>query len=48
MNKDEEAILSLIIRLIGKPSLPSLGTLWMCCEDGLGAENHLLLFVKLK
>jgi hypothetical protein len=37
MNKNEEAILSLIRELIGKPSLPSLGTLWMCCGNGLEA-----------
>jgi hypothetical protein len=48
MNKKMEANLSLIIKLIGKPSLPSLGTLWMCCEEGLGANYHPLLFVKLK
>jgi hypothetical protein len=48
MNKKMEANLSLIIKLIGKSSLPSLGTLWMCCEEGLGANYHPLLFVKLK
>jgi hypothetical protein len=44
MNKDEEVIVSLIIRLIGKSSVLSLVTLWMCCGVGLGAENPPLLF----
>jgi hypothetical protein len=47
MNKNEEDILSLIIRLIGRPPLPSLGTLWMCCGDGLGAQNHPCCFVQI-
>jgi hypothetical protein len=39
MNKNGEAILHLIISLIGNPSL---------FGNGLGAEIHPLLFVKLK
>jgi hypothetical protein len=43
MKKSGEAILHLLINLIEKPSPLSFRTLWMCCENEIIVENHLLV-----
>jgi hypothetical protein len=47
MNRNEKDILSLRRKLNWKTTLPSLGTLQMCCGDGLELKTTPCCFVQI-